>query len=293
MKKLWIVLIILLLATTAYAGKDHGYLGVTIQTISYLGEGSKDNGIYIAGVSHDSGAEAAGLKQKDRIAAINGQTVDTMEDLELTMDATLPGDEVTVTVVRNHKERYVTVVLGEGPTSDNVSFGGGKYLLELLEPRPRLGAKLQTLSPQLAEFFDLERGVLVTGVSEEGPAARAGLRAGDIITEIGEATIRDTSDIHDALIGLVRGDSTDLTIQSRGRIEVLPIVFDDDDMVALPLKFDVKLRNRTVIVERDSTSAPGSLSIELAPVTEEMALQTQIEELEEQLEELRQRLEDK
>src|ERR1043166_821268 len=53
--------------------------------------------------------------------------------------------------------------------------------------RPWLGAKLQALTPELSQAFNLQRpsGVVITSVTEKGPAARAGLKAGDIIVSVG------------------------------------------------------------------------------------------------------------
>ena len=48
--------------------------------------------------------------------------------------------------------------------------------------RGRLGVGIQELTPQLAEYFGTKDGVLVTSVEPETPAAKAGLKAGDVIT---------------------------------------------------------------------------------------------------------------
>ena len=63
MKKILIVLTILLLTTAAYADKDHGYLGVTIQSIANTGEGSEDNGVFIAGVTKGSRRSSSHSRQ--------------------------------------------------------------------------------------------------------------------------------------------------------------------------------------------------------------------------------------
>ena len=59
--------------------------------------------------------------------------------------------------------------------------------------RPWLGARLQPLDAEIAESLGLDRpvGVLVAEVSRDGPAARAGLRPGDVITEVGEQAVED------------------------------------------------------------------------------------------------------
>ena len=59
--------------------------------------------------------------------------------------------------------------------------------------RPWLGAKLQALTPELSQAFDLQRpaGVVITSVTDKGPAARAGLKAGDVIVSVGDQAVDD------------------------------------------------------------------------------------------------------
>src|SRR6201747_2061569 len=59
--------------------------------------------------------------------------------------------------------------------------------------RPWLGAKLQALTPELSQAFNLQRpsGVVITSVTEKGPAARAGLKAGDVIVSVGAQSVDD------------------------------------------------------------------------------------------------------
>lgn len=68
-----------------------------------------------------------------------------------------------------------------------------------LAGRPRLGANTQSLGDQLAEYFGVEGGVLVTSVYEDTPAAGGGLRAGDVIVGLGGEDIGDPGDLRRAL----------------------------------------------------------------------------------------------
>src|SRR5262249_55074022 len=56
-----------------------------------------------------------------------------------------------------------------------------------------LGAKLQALTPELSRAFNLQRpsGVVITNVTEKGPAARAGLKTGDVIVSVGGQAVDD------------------------------------------------------------------------------------------------------
>lgn len=91
-------------------------------------------------------------------------------------------------------------------------------------PRGRLGIQIGDLSPQLAEYFGAASGgVLVSSVTSESAAARAGIRAGDVITSIDGAVVRDADDLVDALrriddgevtIGIVR-DKQSMTVKAQ------------------------------------------------------------------------------
>lgn len=73
-------------------------------------------------------------------------------------------------------------------------------LPRMTSPRARLGVRLQELTPQLAEYFGAtEGGVLVSSVTPDSPAARAGIKAGDVITSIDGDRVGDTDDLVDEL----------------------------------------------------------------------------------------------
>ncbi len=66
-----------------------------------------------------------------------------------------------------------------------------------------LGVNIDDLNPQLGDYFGVEDGdgVLVTAVVEDGPAAKAGLKAGDVIVKVGGDEVEDTGDLHETLAG--------------------------------------------------------------------------------------------
>ena len=73
-------------------------------------------------------------------------------------------------------------------------------LPRMTSPRGRLGVQTSELTPQLAEYFGVkDGGVLVSSVTADSPAAKAGLKAGDIITSLNGGRVRDTDDLVDEL----------------------------------------------------------------------------------------------
>ena len=75
--------------------------------------------------------------------------------------------------------------------------------------RGRLGVQIESLSPQLADYFGVkDGGVLVSSVTKDSPADKAGLKAGDVITSINGDRVRT----YDDLINELRGKSGDVAV---------------------------------------------------------------------------------
>jgi serine protease Do len=89
-------------------------------------------------------------------------------------------------------------------------------------PRGRLGVQIESLSPQLADYFGVkDGGVLVSGVTKDSPAEKAGLKAGDVITAVDGGRVRDYDDLLSGLrnktgevtLGVVR-DKKEMTVKT-------------------------------------------------------------------------------
>ncbi|HEX8069587.1 MAG TPA: PDZ domain-containing protein [Pyrinomonadaceae bacterium] len=95
------------------------------------------------------------------------------------------------------------------PRMDLLPDGAGELRLAL-GARRRIGVTTTTLTDQLADYFGVagRAGVLVTSVSADGPAAKAGLKAGDVITEVDGAQVKDAGDLVRALNRKDDGDVT-------------------------------------------------------------------------------------
>lgn len=76
--------------------------------------------------------------------------------------------------------------------------------------RARLGVTLEGLTPQLGEYFGAERGALVSSVAPDSPAAKAGLRAGDVITAVGDKAVDSPADVAEAV--RKADDGSELTV---------------------------------------------------------------------------------
>ena len=89
-----------------------------------------------------------------------------------------------------------------------------------------IGVEPQELTPELAAYFDTElrTGVMITGVLQNGPAARAGVRPGDVITGVGGKPVRNVADLLAAVAALPPGQAAGLEVVRRSTQQQLQVV---------------------------------------------------------------------
>jgi membrane-associated protease RseP (regulator of RpoE activity) len=96
--------------------------------------------------------------------------------------------------------------------------------------RGRLGFAALQISPELRKFLGApaDRGVLVNAVRPDSPAARAGLRVGDVLLDVGSEAVRSAEDVIDAISDRKKGDVVTLQIE-RGKehLTLQPKLEDD------------------------------------------------------------------
>jgi serine protease Do len=94
--------------------------------------------------------------------------------------------------------------------------------------RARLGVTLTPLSDQLASYFGVKEGVLVSTVDANSPAAQAGIRAGDVLTAIDGRAVRAPADVSASVGAAARGATLDVRLV-RDRKEMTAKVTIPDD----------------------------------------------------------------
>jgi len=174
---------------------QRGYLGIEYPTeelsaeqLKELGVPSNVEGVYVSSVSPDGGASEAGIKKGDVITKINTAQVLSGLQMSAQIAAFRPGDKVPVTYVRGGKEYTTTVTLKKKPGS----FEG----LALQGLNRKLGAQLRNLTAAQAKEFGVSSGVLVTGISEQGPISRTRISEGYIITKVNGQPVKNIEEMN-------------------------------------------------------------------------------------------------
>jgi S1-C subfamily serine protease len=89
--------------------------------------------------------------------------------------------------------------------------------------RGRLGVSLQPVTEQLATYFGVKEGVLITQVAEASAAAKAGLKAGDVITAVNGKPVKDPGDIIEHLQGVEAGKAVPIAITRDKKVQTIPV----------------------------------------------------------------------
>jgi serine protease Do len=197
-----------------------GYLGVQIMDAAEFADslGLPDkNGAFVKEVQPNTPAARADLKTYDVIRRVNGKDITNAQDLVSTISAVSPGETVKLEIWRDDALVEVDVQIDEwSPDTTRVSRGES----------PVLGLSLRALAPEVADRLGLEKGtkgVLVTGVEPGSAADDAGLRQGDVITEVARKPVsspeefksridREREPGKSIIIRFIRGSADNMTV---------------------------------------------------------------------------------
>ena len=177
----------------AHGEVRRGALGVNIQDLSAelaeaFGLAADQRGVVITHVLEDSAAQDAGLREGDVVVAVDGRPVRRAADLRNKVGLSPVGDRISLTIVRDGRERDVTAVIRE----TRLATADGGALSKYLE-----GASLRDL--RKGELNHADSGVLVEDVARGSAAARAGLRPGDVIINANRQDVVDTAQLRAAI----------------------------------------------------------------------------------------------
>ena len=175
----------------AHGKVTRGRLGVVIQEVNQaLAESfglDRAQGALVSRVEDASPAAAAGLEVGDVILKFNGQPVSASAELPAKVAAIAPGTKARLEVWHKGEVRTLDVIVGELPQAQPA--GDNK----LAADKGRLGVAVRALDPREEQEAET-KGLLV--LESSGPAAHAGIRAGDVILSVNGKPVQSVDALH-------------------------------------------------------------------------------------------------
>src|SRR5580693_595757 len=306
------------------------YLGVDIADITSDRLGAlklkEEKGVEVTMVDQDAPAGKAGFKEHDVLLTMNGMSIASKTQLQRLIHETPAGRVVTFGISRDGQPLTIKVQLADRrnefahmsgkdndwdrnvhieipPIPNMPDFDVPNIGVVVVQSSMRSGLMVENLTPQLGEFFGAKNGsgVLVRSVEKGSRADKAGLRAGDVITRVGDQPVHDTSDFTHVLhshsagsvsVGVIR-DKKEQTLTI-----TLPERRDSGEMIEQSLQApELSAETRAELTEVQNEIAKLRPQMELAreenrKASEEMRKATcdQEKQLREQAEKLRREL---
>ena len=224
-------------------------------------------GAHIDKVNGGSPADKAGIKSGDVIVEYDGERVRSARQFTRLVQETPEGRTVKIALLRDGKRQTVdatpentAMTWDFGPEVDRAMREAERGLREYnfkmpdlewrfdgdnREPhrfeyrlpggmrplingsRGRLGVTVQSLTPDLEEYFGAKNGgALVSSVSKESAAAKAGVKAGDVITAINGKRVEDSNDLARAL-GDAKGETTIALLRDKTEMTLTAVIEDE------------------------------------------------------------------
>lgn len=202
-----------------------GFLGVDLAEVTSDVVGRlklrEERGALVTGITTDTAASKAGLQKDDVIVKWNGEAIESASQLGRRIRETPIGREVKLGVARDGREIEINVTMGDRGQYLNRYRANASQVRSQIRNQIRdqvrqarqtitrvgdhrnyrMGISLQRMSPQLAEYFGLKdrNGALVVFVHPDTAAAKAGIKAGDVILSIGGEAVDNPLRVHQVL----------------------------------------------------------------------------------------------
>ncbi|MGI8961721.1 MAG: PDZ domain-containing protein [Bryobacteraceae bacterium] len=200
------------------------YLGVTLADIdadrAKMLKLEEPRGVEVVRVEAGSPAEKAGIKASDVLFTYNGEAILGAQQLGRLVRETPEGRKVRVQLWREGRSQTLTIVTERHASRDfdmdaelrRLYIPGQEETFNQLRSRllnmtpeipspmlmwtiPALGIECEIVDSQLADYFGVKHGMLVRSVAKASPAEKAGLKAGDVLTSIGDRPIATSHDV--------------------------------------------------------------------------------------------------
>lgn len=210
----------------ANTGKvERGFLGVRPQELTedLTAQFGTEKGALIAEVTEDSPADKAGIKSGDIVTRINATEIRDARHLLLTISKVAPGTEVTVELQREGKAKTLKVKLAR---RDEEALARGENGVAPGKDEGVLnGVGVGDITPELRSELQIParvRGALITSIEPDSPAAKQGLREGDVILELDRKPVAN-ADQAVKLSEQIKGPKVLVLVWRAGRTRYLAI----------------------------------------------------------------------
>lgn len=310
------------LVGVSFAGEDHSkaFLGVTSAEVT--SEISEDYGVkqgegaLITSVVSETVAEEVGLRVNDVIVSIDDAKITGPQELGIQIRNHKPGETVKLSYYRGGKKLTVDVELGTQKDHsfcvdlpklhlDKEHFMGGTgsgnryYIWDDEDDEVAFcGIVTQDLSEDLADYFKVKEGALISEVVDDSPAEKAGLKAGDVIVRIGDENIEDPGDVRSAIRSHEPDDKVAVVIIRDGKEKTIDVTLSSRKKEWGSLIFDEDIKLSDIDVDLESLEKSledlGSIHISLSKKELEdhkIELEKMKQELDEEIKDLRIKIE--
>ena len=193
---------------------EHARLGVAVQEVNQTFADSfkldKPEGALVSTVEKGSPADKAGLQSGDVIRRVNGQPIVSSGDLPALISLAAPGDSIKLDIWRQGAARELTARLA---SADDKSAKTAS--LKDTPNQGRLGLALRPLQPDEKQESGIDSGLLIQQAS--GPAALAGVQAGDVLISINGVAVKNVEQVRTAV---AKSDKSVALLIQRGNSKI-------------------------------------------------------------------------
>ncbi|MBA1272168.1 DegQ family serine endoprotease [Stutzerimonas azotifigens] len=209
---------------------SRGWLGVAIQEVNReLAESfglERPAGALVAQVLENGPAAKGGVRVGDVILSVNGQPISMAADLPHQIGALRPGKLARLEVVREGSRTTLEVAVGTLPEQGQELASAAEPEMEIDQGSKRLGVRVNELTPEQKQEWDLQSGVVISEIIN-GPAAMIGLRPGDIITHLNNHAINSVRTFTQVAEELPKHRSVSMRVLRQGRASFITFKLTD------------------------------------------------------------------